>query len=150
METPFDSPTETLVTRSRPVWQWIALGLVLAALLLAARLLPVLDWIETFRLWSKQFGAAGIFIYGAVFALVSIFLLPCLPLTILAGFTFGWVGGVIAVMFGVGISAAFGFLFARYAARGLVAERIGRNPRFQVIDGAIAREGWKIVGLLRI
>ena len=136
--------------RSRQSWQWIGLGLLLMAVLIAGRLLPVLDWIETFRLWAKQFGLAGIFIYGSVFALVTIFMLPCLPLTILAGFTFGWLGGFVAVMTGIGLSAAFGFLFSRHLARDAVAHRMQRYPRFQAIDRAIAREGWKIVGLLRM
>ncbi|HMJ06503.1 MAG TPA: VTT domain-containing protein, partial [Chthoniobacterales bacterium] len=38
----------------------------------------------------------------------------------------------------------------RYAARAAVARQMARYPRFQAIDGAIAREGWKIVGLLRM
>ena len=132
------------------LWRWVGLGVLIVALLVIARFLPVLDWIETFRLWSQQFGVAGIFIYGGAFALVTILLLPCLPLTILAGFTFGLVGGLVAVMFGIAVSAAFGFLFARFAARGAIAEWVERNPRFKAIDAAIAKEGWKIVGLLRM
>ncbi len=136
--------------RSRKVWQLAGLGIFMIVVLLVARQFPVLQWIETFRLWAAQFGVVGIFLYGAVFGLTTIFLLPCLPLTILAGFTFGMLGGLLAVYIGITISAAFGFLFARYLARGAVAEQIGRHPRFQAIDGAIAKEGWKIVGLLRM
>ncbi|MEP6810260.1 MAG: VTT domain-containing protein [Chthoniobacterales bacterium] len=126
------------------------LGLVGLALLVAARVLPVLAWLETFRLWAQHFGIAGIFIYGALFAVVSIFLLPVLPLTLLAGFTFGLGGGLFAIMFGITLSAAFGFLFSRYAARAAVARRMERYPRFHAMDRAIAHEGWKIVGLLRM
>ena len=131
-------------------WKVLSLLAGLLALFLAARLLPVLDWIETFRLWAQQFGFAGPFIYGGAFALITIFMLPCLPLTILAGFTFGLWGGLVAIMFGIMVSAAFGFLFARYAARETVARRIDRYPKFRAIDRAIAKEGWKIVGLLRM
>ncbi len=144
-------PEPTGPARSfRPAWQWIALGLAVVLILLAGRFLPVLDWIEAFRLWAKQFGVAGIFIYGGFFALVTVLLLPCLPLTILAGFTFGLVGGFVAVMFGISISAAVGFLFSRHLARGAVVRQIEGHPRFKAIDAAIAREGWKIVGLLRM
>ncbi len=136
--------------RSRKIWQLAGLGIFMLAVLLVARQFPVLQWIETFRLWAAQFGVAGVFLYGAVFGLTTIFLLPCLPLTILAGFTFGMLGGLVAVYTGITISAAFGFLFARYVARGAVAEQIEGHPRFQAIDGAIAKEGWKIVGLLRM
>ncbi len=126
------------------------LGLAGVAVILAARFLPVMEWIEVFRVWSKGFGVAGIFIYGAIMALVSIVLLPVLPLTLLAGFTFGLVGGVVAIMFGIMLSAAFCFLFARYAARDAVARQMERYPRFHAMDRAIAQEGWKIVGLLRM
>ncbi|MFN2507715.1 MAG: TVP38/TMEM64 family protein [Chthoniobacterales bacterium] len=136
--------------RSRPMWKLAALGVFMLAALIAARELPLLEWIERFRLWAAQFGVAGIFIYGAMFGVVTILMLPCLPLTILAGFTFGMVGGLVAVFFGIAISAAFGFLFARYVARGAVVQQIEGHPRFQTIDSAIAKEGWKIVGLLRM
>ncbi len=136
--------------RSPQFWKWIGLGFALLALVLAARFLPVMEWMETFRLWAKSFGLAGIFIYGAVFALISIVLLPVLPLTLLAGFTFGVLGGLTAIMFGIGLSAAFCFLFARYAARETVARQMENYPRFHAMDRAIAKEGWKIVGLLRM
>jgi len=136
--------------RSRQMWQLAGLGLFMVAALLIARQFPVLQWIETFRLWAAQFGVLGVFMYGAVFGLTTILMLPCLPLTILAGFTFGMGGGLTAVYTGIAISAAFGFLFARYVARGAVAQQIEHHPRFKAIDGAIAKEGWKIVGLLRM
>ncbi len=135
---------------SRPLWHWLLLGAAALAFLVAARFLPLLTWIEIFRLWAQQFGLAGPFIYGAVFALVSILLLPVLPLTLLAGFTFGFWGGLFAIMFGIMLGAAFCFLFARYVARAAVAQRMEKYPKFQAIDRAIAQEGWKIVTLLRM
>jgi uncharacterized membrane protein YdjX (TVP38/TMEM64 family) len=136
-------------TRSH-IWKLLALGLFMLVAIVAMRELPVLQWIERFRLWAAQFGIAGIFMYGAVFGVTTMLMLPCLPLAILAGFTFGMGGGLVAVYVGIAISAAFGFLFARHVARGAVAEQIEGHPRFQAIDRAIAKEGWKIVGLLRM
>jgi uncharacterized membrane protein YdjX (TVP38/TMEM64 family) len=138
------------LVRSPHMWKLAGLGAFMVVALLVARQFPVLQWIETFRLWAAQFGILGIFMYGAVFGLTTILMLPCLPLTILAGFTFGMGGGLVAVYTGICISAAFGFLFARYIARGAVAQQVEDNPRFKAIDGAIAKEGWKIVGLLRM
>lgn len=143
-------PTEKPNGASRTFWKWITLGGAFLALVLAARFFPLLQWIETFRLWAQQFGVLGIFIYGGFFALVTILMLPCLPLTLLAGFTFGLAGGLTAIMFGILVSAAFGFLFSRYAARETVARHLKKYPRFQAMDRAIAKEGWKIVGLLRM
>ncbi|MDQ6624552.1 MAG: VTT domain-containing protein [Verrucomicrobiota bacterium] len=42
------------------------------------------------------------------------------------------------------------FLVERYAARGVVAQKVAAHRRFSVVDRAIATDGWKIVGLLRL
>jgi uncharacterized membrane protein YdjX (TVP38/TMEM64 family) len=41
-------------------------------------------------------------------------------------------------------------LVGRYLARDLVSRWIEGNPTFRAIDEAVAREGWKIVGLCRL
>ena len=138
------------IFRSTGIWKWLLLALVMIAGIIAMRELPVIEWVKSFGAWARQFGIAGALIYGVVFGLVSILIAPCLPLTIIAGFTFGWFNGVVAVMLGIAIGAAFGFLFARYAARGAIADKIASNARFNAIDNAIAKDGWKIVGLLRM
>ena len=131
------------------IWKLALAGVLLVALVLATRFFPVLDWIKAFGVWSQQFGIAGAFIYGVVFGLAAIVMVPCLPLTLLAGFTFGLFKGVLAVMSGIALGAAVGFLVARYVAREMVAKKIGESARFAAIDGAIAKDGWKIVALLR-
>ncbi|MBA3273541.1 MAG: TVP38/TMEM64 family protein [Chthoniobacterales bacterium] len=125
-------------------------GLFLIGLIVAAKYFPILDWIKAFGVWSQQFGFAGAVIYGIVFGVSAIFMVPCLPLTLLAGFTFGLARGLFAVVLGIAIGAAGGFLIARYLARDTVAQKVGQNARFAAIDGAIAKDGWKIVGLLRM
>ena len=130
--------------------RWIAFAILLIATLAAARFLPWLQWMEAVRAWSAEFGFAGVFLYGAIFGLAALLMLPCLPLTILAGFTFGWFWGLVSVMLGTSLGAAFGFLFARYAARDFIARKLERNRRFKAVDAAIAKDGWKVVALLRM
>ena len=48
------------------------------------------------------------------------------------------------------LGALAAFLVARHLARGAVARRIARNPRFASIDRAIGGQGLKIVFLLRL
>ena len=136
--------------RSRQTRKFAGLAIVLLAALVALRQLPLLAWTESFRVWSASFGSLGILIFGVVFGVAAILMVPCLPLTLLAGFTFGWLGGLGAVMIGIAIGAAFGFLAVRLLARGAVARKIEGHPQFKAIDGAIAKDGWKIVGLLRM
>jgi uncharacterized membrane protein YdjX (TVP38/TMEM64 family) len=136
--------------RSKTTWRLAALALLGIAALVAARQLPLMEWIHSFREWSAQLGPLGPVVYGVIFAVAASLMLPCLPLTIVAGFTFGWFGGSVAVMLGIALGAAFGFLVVRFSARGAVAKRLERHPRFKAIDHGIAKEGWKIVALLRM
>ena len=46
--------------------------------------------------------------------------------------------------------AILAFLIGRYFARGWVAKQIENYPKFKAIDEAVAKEGWKIVGLTRL
>lgn len=131
-------------------WKWLLLALAMVALVVAAGEFPIVAWAKSFAAWARELGIAGAFIYGLLFAVASILMLPSLPFTIIAGFAFGMFPGLLAVMCGIAIAAAVGFLFARYAARGAVAQKIARNARFSAIDAAIAKDGWKIVGLLRM
>ena len=136
--------------KSVGVWKLALLALAGLAALLAMRYLPVLEWLKAFSTWSAQLGFAGAVLYGVGFGLAATLMVPCLPLTIFAGFAFGMFSGLFAVMLGIAIGAASGFLIARYVARRTVSEKLGRNARFNAIDGAIAKDGWKIVGLLRM
>ena len=138
------------IFRSSATWKWLLVAAAMLGLVVAAREFPLLDWVKSFGTWAQNFGMSGALIYGVAFGVVSVLMVPCLPLTIAAGFTFGMFNGVVAVMSGIALGAAVGFLVARYAARGTVARAIARNSRFNAIDDAIARDGWKIIGLLRM
>jgi uncharacterized membrane protein YdjX (TVP38/TMEM64 family) len=68
---------------------------------------------------------------------------------IAGGFIFGMGGGFLSLTLGTAAGAALNFLISRHLAREAVARRIGRHARFQLIDSAIGREGWRIIALLR-
>ncbi|MBA3888362.1 MAG: hypothetical protein H0X67_21945 [Acidobacteria bacterium] len=48
------------------------------------------------------------------------------------------------------LTSTAGFLLSRTLLRQRVEPWIRRNPRFAAVDRMVAREGWKIVGLLRL
>jgi uncharacterized membrane protein YdjX (TVP38/TMEM64 family) len=136
--------------RSTATWKWLVAPLFLIGIVIAARMFPLLDWVKSFAAWAEQLGTVGALLYGVLFGIISLLMLPSLPFTIVAGLAFGIVKGVFAIMVGITIGASLGFLFARYLARGAVAQKISAHPRFSAIDRAIGGEGWKIVGLLRM
>jgi uncharacterized membrane protein YdjX (TVP38/TMEM64 family) len=123
---------------------------IIIALFLAMKFLPVREWLTNFNDWVGQMGAVGIFIFIVVYAAATVLLAPGSVLTIGAGFAFGLWKGFLAVSAGSTLGAALAFLVARFIAREKI-ELIARgNQKFHKIDGAIGKEGAKLIFLLRL
>lgn len=135
--------------RSLP-WKWIALALVVAAFLIVSRRLPLHQWLQIFNQWISGLGPAGVLVYALVYALAAVLFFPGSVLTLGAGFVFGLLGGTAAVSLGSTLGAALAFLISRYVAREKISAWAKRNEKFEAIDKAIGKEGWKIVALLRL
>jgi len=128
----------------------IALIMIVIALFLAMRFLPVQQWLRNFNDWVGQTGVAGIFIFIGVYAVATVLLAPGVILTIGAGFAFGLWKGFLAVSAGATLGASLAFLVARFIARGKVEAIAKRNEKFRNIDNAIGKQGAKLVFLLRL
>lgn len=127
-------------------------GLVLLALvamlLVAGRQLS--GYVPRFASWVEMQGAAGAiaFIFG--YAIATVAFVPGSLLTLAAGAVFGIGRGTLLVFVGATIGETAAFLLARYAVRKQIESRIRGDARFARLDDAIAREGRKIVLLLRL
>ena len=95
-------------------------------------------------------GAWGPLLFMLLYVLATILFVPGFILTLGAGILFGIIQGSILVSISSTTGATLAFLIGRYLARGWVAGKIRGNRRFEAIDGAVAKEGWKIVGLTRL
>jgi uncharacterized membrane protein YdjX (TVP38/TMEM64 family) len=133
-----------------PKTKLIVIVVVVLALIAAARLLPVREWIQALQEWVKGMGAAGMVIYGAIYVVAVVLFVPGIVLTLGAGFLFGLGRGIVVVSAASTTAAALAFLIARYFARDSVEKIARKNPKFAAIDRAIGREGWKVVALLRL
>ena len=89
-------------------------------------------------------------LFIALYVAACVFLLPGAILTLGAGALFGVAKGAFVAWTGATLGCAAAFLVGRYLARDWVAKRIAGDKRFRAIDEAVGREGWKIVGLLRL
>jgi uncharacterized membrane protein YdjX (TVP38/TMEM64 family) len=136
--------------RRKVPWKWIVVGAAVVAVVVAARVLPVREWLLSFQDWVRGLGPAGMVLYGAVYVVAVVLFVPGLPLTLGAGFLFGFWRGLILVSIASTIAAALAFLIARYFAREKVERLAKKDPRFEAIDRAIGKEGWKVVALLRL
>ena len=129
---------------------WIGAGVLLLAALIAAWFaLPVKEWIETFQEWIKGLGAWGVLAFAAVYIVAVVLLVPASALTVAAGSVFGaW--GFPLVVVAATIGAGLAFLIARYLAKARVKKFVDKRPKLKAVDQAVAEDGWKIVGLLRL
>ena len=128
----------------------VALIVIVIALFLAMKFLPVQQWLGSFNDWVGQMGAVGIFIFIGVYAVATVLLAPGAILTIGAGFAFGLSKGFLAVSAGSTLGAALAFLVSRFIARDKVEAITKRNDKFRNIDSAIGKQGAKLIFLLRL
>jgi uncharacterized membrane protein YdjX (TVP38/TMEM64 family) len=130
--------------------KWIAVILFVITMSILSAILPVKEWIREFIDWVQQLGPAGVIVFILAYALATVLFLPGWIFTVSAGLVYGIVGGTLVALAGAIIGATLAFLVARYLLRQNIEEITKKNPRFGAIDRAIGRQGWKIVGLLRL
>jgi uncharacterized membrane protein YdjX (TVP38/TMEM64 family) len=138
------------VRKPFPIVKAILAILLVAAFFISVRLLPVGEWIQTFQAWVKDLGPIGYVVYVLVYVLACVTFLPASPLTIGAGAIFGFVKGAIVVIIGATLGATASFLLGRTILRRRIEAMAANNPKFRALDRAIAREGGKIVFLVRL
>lgn len=124
--------------------------LVIAGLLAALHYLPLQPLLQRTLEWIDGLGARGPFIFVGAYVLATVLFVPGSILTLGAGVLFGPWKGTVIVSIAATLGATCAFLIGRYLARDWVARKIETRPAFKSIDEAVAREGWKIVGLTRL
>ena len=100
--------------------------------------------------WVAQLGLWGPVIFIAIYVVATVLFIPGSVLTLGAGAVFGVGWGSVYVSIASTLGATAAFLVGRYLARDSIARKIEGNERFAAIDKAVAKEGWKIVGLTRL
>jgi uncharacterized membrane protein YdjX (TVP38/TMEM64 family) len=125
-------------------------ALVVALLVAASRYLDLPGLMTQAMAWVAAQGVAGIIAYIVLYVAACVLFLPGSVLTLGAGAIWGVAGGFPVVSVASTLGATAAFLAGRTFARGWVSRRIEGNERFRAIDEAVAGEGWKIVGLMRL
>lgn len=127
--------------------QFVSLGLALLAVFILSRFYRVdhlLDWLHThvaeYQPWSTL-------CYPLLHAGCNLLLLPAGVLVIGSGFLFGWWKGFLLALTGHLLAASGAFWISRTFGRRFIEQHLATRPQWQVLDRAIAREGWKVVVL---
>jgi uncharacterized membrane protein YdjX (TVP38/TMEM64 family) len=146
--TPIDHPVKS---QGIP---WSLLSKVLMALVAVVVLILIGRrlgaYIPHFAEWVDSLGIWGPLVFVAGYAVATVAFIPGSLLTLAAGAIFGLGKGTLFVFIGAAIGSALAFLVARYLARSSIEHRLESRPRFEAIDKAVAKEGRKIVFLLRL
>ena len=133
---------------SRSPGRLIGIGLVVVALIaVGSQAGPAL---ERFQVWVGDLGALGPIVFILGYALATVAFAPGAILTLAAGPIFGVVLGSVYVFIAASLGAALAFLAARHVVRSAIEKRVADYPSFAAIDEAIARDGRRIVFLLRL
>jgi uncharacterized membrane protein YdjX (TVP38/TMEM64 family) len=146
------APGAGVQAESQAGWRlkFVVCGLAVAGLVLLARHLDAPSVLRDALDAIARLGVWGPVLFLVLYVAATVFFLPGSILTIGAGAVFGLARGFVVVSASATLGATAAFLVGRYVARGLVARKVERHPKFKAIDDAVAREGWKIVALLRL
>lgn len=107
-------------------------------------------WLVETLAWIDGLGAIAPIAFILLYVVITVAFVPASVVTLGAGVVFGVVKGSLLVFVGAMLGATAAFLIGRYVARDWVSRKIANNAKFQAIDEAIAREGGKIIFLIRL
>lgn len=127
-----------------------AIAGVVTVVALGAWLLPVRETIVQFAESARGWGVAGVGVFFAAYVISTVALLPGSLLTLVAGFVYGPVWGLMLASPASVAGATAAFLLGRTVLREWASRRVGASPRAQAIDAAVARQGFTLVLLLRL
>ena len=125
-------------------------ALLVIALVVALRVLPIAEWITQFQAWARAAGSLGYVAYVLAYVVCCVFIIPALALTLGAGAIFGFAAGSVIVIIGATLGATAAFILSRAVLRARVERMTANNAKFRALDRAITAEGTKILWLVRL
>jgi uncharacterized membrane protein YdjX (TVP38/TMEM64 family) len=132
-------------------WPKVLIGIIaIAAIAAGAMHFGSAAMVTDILAWIARLGALAPIAFVGAYIIAAVLFIPGAILTISGGFLFGLAYGTIYVSVGATLGATCAFLIGRYVAREWIAKKLAVNANFKAIDEAVAREGWKIVGLARL
>ncbi len=137
-------------SRLKNIWRGALVLVLLTAFAFALVWLTNSGLLKQALEWIRDLGPWGPLAFLAIYIVAVLLSLPAAVFTLGAGFVFGMVWGSVYVLVAATIAANLAFLISRHLARDWMARKVASLPKFKAIDDAVAREGWKIVALVRL
>ena len=108
------------------------------------------ELLRSFQGWVVGLGPLGWVLYALVYAVCCVLFVPASILTLGAGALYGLGTGTAVVLAGATLGATLSFLLAKSVLRKRIEKMTAGNAKFVALDKAIAKEGAKIVFLVRL
>jgi uncharacterized membrane protein YdjX (TVP38/TMEM64 family) len=137
-------------TVGRRIWQAGAFLLTIAFPVLMISLLPVDRLVVKLDSLLNRLGPFAMVVFALLYVVDALVLGPAWLFALVAGLAFGLVKGGLLVWASATVAAAAAFLIARYFARHRTEEFVKKDEKYEAVDRAIKRHGWKVVLLLRV
>jgi len=134
----------------RRIWPLVAAGVFLLAMVGVAHVVDVGSYLEAAQGWTAALGVLAPAVYVAVYVVATLIGVPGMPFTLLSPFLFGIGPAFVVMVAGSAISAALGFLIARYLARDALAERLAGTDGFARLSALVEEHDWAVIPVLRI
>jgi uncharacterized membrane protein YdjX (TVP38/TMEM64 family) len=138
------------VNRRAGFIKWVSIAVIGLNLLVLLHRLPIDTAVQAIESWIDGLGIWGPVVFGLLYVVAVVFVVPASALTLAAGALFGVFTGVVVVSLASTTGAALAFLISRYLARPRVTAYLKDFPKFEAIDRAVSEGSWKIVALLRL
>jgi uncharacterized membrane protein YdjX (TVP38/TMEM64 family) len=128
----------------------LLLALVVAAIITAAAVLPLTQWLVDSAAWAERHPQRAGALFVVAYTVAAVLAVPGTILTLGAGFVFGVPIGTALVSAGSVLGAIAAFLLGRFVTRNWVAKRIAGSPRLHALDTVARHGGFTIVLLARL
>jgi len=123
---------------------------VLLILMFAARYFGLGKALENAKGFIDGLGPWGPIVFGLIYILTNILMIPGSALTIIGGGIFGGFWGTIIISISSTVGAACCFLIARYFARDSISAWVSQKPKFHELDKLTKTHGGWIVAITRL
>jgi uncharacterized membrane protein YdjX (TVP38/TMEM64 family) len=135
--------------KARGALRLALLGVVLLALWLGVRQLPLLRWVVLGAELAHRSGLPGALLAAFAIYLLTLLFLPIVPLVLAAGWVYGLWGAAIGLVPAVA-SAATAFSVARFFGRSAAAQALLQRPRTRALAELAEQGGVFTVILIRV
>lgn len=131
-------------------WKFSAIATTVVVLLILAQAFDLQGLLRLTLIGIDSLGIFAPLAFITLYNAATLLLVPGSILTLGGGVLFGLIWGVVYVLCAAILGSTLAFFIGRYFSQGWLYRRVSHYPKFQAINTAVSKEGFKIVFLIRL